>query len=87
MSEPIYKLKQPIIKKYGQEKFSLGCEIVAQWLCGYTGVLWRTEDIIELCNTSNLQKLSSEEEELLRKLFGLQTVEEIYNKPKESNCF
>jgi len=87
MSQPAYKLKELIIKKYGEEKFALGREMAAQWLRGSTGILWRAEDILEFSNTTNDKKLSFREEELLRKLFGLETVEEIYNKPKESNCF
>lgn len=80
MQQPIYTIQQLIIAKYGQEKFALGCEFVARWLNTCKQGYWCGNDILTMCTTADYQfKLLPIEAEELRKLFGLQSIEQLYS--------
>lgn len=45
MSNPIYKLRDLINDKYGEDRFVLGCEITARWVTIETDQPCSTEDV------------------------------------------
>ncbi|MDP1763450.1 MAG: hypothetical protein Q8L07_06125 [Sediminibacterium sp.] len=72
-------------KKYSVQKFALGCEIVARWVRHATGnSIWTSIRVEMMCNiTYSMQlPLFKEEAEALRKLFGLQSITELFTIPE-----
>lgn len=79
----IYKLKELILQKYGEESFSTGCELVAQWLRNAGENFWIAEDVKEMCElTKPIMKLTFSEGMLLMQLFSLKEPEDIFNYPE-----
>lgn len=86
MSKPTYRLRELIYLKYGEAKFALGCEIVSRWV-SYdikdirSGKLkkWNADHVQLMCNTVTGSNMTYEEAESLRQLFGLSTVDDLYN--------
>lgn len=80
-----YALKELITKKYGEEKFYIGCFIVAQYLQFLKLNYWTADDIKDMCDSTEYTfVLQLPEAEALTKLFGLQTVEQLYNNRKKA---
>jgi hypothetical protein len=81
-----YRLEQLILKKYGNAKFTLGCELVAQWM--NTGLpkvnKWQAHTVINYCsyNPEVTHPLTTAEASKLMQLFGLQRVEELFTQPE-----
>lgn len=77
----IYKTKQLMCEKYGEDRFALACEIVSRWLLFYTkkkvyDSIW----VERMCNAHKYSEieLTHEVAEALRKLFGLKSYEELF---------
>lgn len=81
-----YRLEQLILKKYGTAKFTLGCELVMQWMnCGLPKVKeWKIHTVITYCsyNPDTYAPIAVEEADKLMQLFGLQRVEELFTLPE-----
>lgn len=76
----LYKLKALIVKKYGKEKFLLGCEMVAQWIRFETKSNHTTEMIVAWTNekkeNERQYRLVNEQEfKAISKLFSLNNKE------------
>lgn len=82
----LYRLEELILNKYGKAKFTLGCELVIQWMnCGLPKVnSWQPHTVISYCsfNPEINPPLTVEEADKLMKLFGLQRVEELFTQPE-----
>ncbi len=81
MSQPYYALRTLIKEKYGADKFMLGCGLVAKWLNTLPANFYNAGDISNICAIENIKGFAPfeiEEMELLRQLFGLQTIEELF---------
>jgi len=77
-----YAIKQLLYKKYGEEKYAIACEISARWVAFETkNKNYKLENILLLCNASKDSdcEMSYQEALALKKLFGLKTIEELYN--------
>lgn len=80
-----YRLRHLIYQKYGEDKFALGCELVARWVrldIDSSGVRWTAPMVLQLCNatTKSNYPLYPNEGEALRRLFGLNSIEELFTK-------
>jgi hypothetical protein len=76
-----YTLKQLLYEKYGEERFSIACEITARWVQFETkNKHFNVEWIQQLCNACDISEVEiySPAAEALRKLFGLKTIDELY---------
>lgn len=84
MEQPYYRLRQLIKEKYGEDKFSTGCQLVKQWLCHATKTFYIVNDIRNWCNIHNdvIHELTEQEAKALRQLFNLQRNEELYTDPQ-----
>lgn len=86
MSKTTYRLRELIYQKYGEAKFALGCEIVGRWVSYDTKDIrsgkvkkWDADYVQLMCNTVTGSNMTYEEAESLRQLFGLLTVDDLYN--------
>lgn len=83
-----YRLEELILKKYGKAKFTLGCELVAQWM--NTGLpkvnQWFSRHVMLYCNyqIGIIAPLSVADADKLMQLFGLQRVEELFTNPEQT---
>jgi hypothetical protein len=85
MTETVYRLNELITKKFGEENFAAGCDVVANLLRGLNENFWIAEDIEEMCNiTSPTMKLTFTESRLLCKFFKLNDPEELFNSPGDA---
>lgn len=51
--KPYYKLRQLIYNKYGEEKFAIGCKIVARWVSFETKTNVSAQKVLAWCNKKN----------------------------------
>ncbi|MCC6634552.1 MAG: hypothetical protein IT251_03520 [Chitinophagaceae bacterium] len=83
-AKPLYKLRQLIYKKYGKEKFAIGCLIVARWVQFETKKNTPVQKVQGWCNKVNIEELpimSLKEFKAISKLFGLNNdLDTFYNK-------
>jgi hypothetical protein len=85
MEQPYYRLRELIKAKYGEDKFSTGCQLVAQWLRHNTMTFFGSADIINICNLrSESFPLEEDHAKALRQLFGLKRNEELYTFPENT---
>ncbi|MDP1763055.1 MAG: hypothetical protein Q8L07_04140 [Sediminibacterium sp.] len=84
----LYTLRKLIYQKYGEQKFALGCELVSRWVnFELRGISpkrvnrWTQQRVVDLCNAESGTNISFyyEEAEALRQLFGLQSINQLYN--------
>lgn len=76
-----YTLKQLMFEKYGEDRFSLACEIVARWVQFETKQKHFTKEWVEkICNASDISdaEIYMPAAEALRRLFGLRTIEQLF---------
>jgi hypothetical protein len=90
VNTPLYRIRDLMIEKYSEEKFELGCLVVARWVTGGKPKLmtnfkpqhlaWTTERVKEMCVATSFDEfpLSHIEAELLRRLFGLRTCTDLF---------
>ena len=77
-----YTLKKLMYEKYGEDRFAVACEIVARWVQFDTKNKNFSKELIEkVCNANDTDEieLSLQEEESLRRLFALNTTDQLYN--------
>lgn len=86
MTKTTYRIRELIYAKYGESKFALGCEIVGRWVRYDTKDIqsgkineWNAEYVQQMCNTVTGSNMTYEEAESLRQLFGLSSVDDLYN--------
>jgi hypothetical protein len=89
MNKPVYRLQELIIAKYGEDNFALGCYLTGQWVKFFVGQHYLVgvfQWVYQLCNFCEGDEpevlLRPQEAEALRQLFGLTSVEELYNEPE-----
>ena len=75
---PMYRLRQLIYGKYGEEKFALGCEITARWVAFETRKPCTMEDVEFWCNVLTEEitdptptQLNIHQMKALMQLFGI----------------
>lgn len=77
-----YALKQLMYDKYGEEKFSVACAIVLQWVNFKKPDhrKWTLEKLETICKTEtgNNIPVTYEDGERLRILFNLKSVEQLF---------
>jgi hypothetical protein len=86
-TKPLYKLRALIYKKYGKEKFSVGCEIVARWVAFDTKRPCTMETVMTWCNVLENDQLTKEAQisfnqfTALSRLFAMgSNTQSIYNR-------
>jgi hypothetical protein len=85
MEQPYYRLRELIKQKYGEDKFGLGCQIVARWLNHSEGQFtFSPQHILNISNLRFDTHLLDRQSESLCKLFGLQRHEELYTFPENT---
>lgn len=73
-AKPIYKLRQLMYKKYGKQKFAIGCEIVARWVQFETKKNITAEKVQAWCNkisTDDFPVMTLTDFKAISKLFSL----------------
>lgn len=55
--KPLYRLKELMIKKYGEEKFAVACSIVALWVQGETKQKTTAKTILGWCNKTEIDQM------------------------------
>lgn len=86
-TEKFYRLRELIYQKYGEAKFSLGCEIVARWVAFETKETCTSEAVEAWCNvlkeeynyTAKKFGIYPQQARALQRLFGLSHFDEIFN--------
>lgn len=83
---PLYRLRQLIYGKYGEEKFALGCEITARWVAFETRKPCTMEDVQFWCNVLSEEitdpsdtQLTVPQMKAIMQLFGITNELEIFN--------
>src|SRR3954462_6767580 len=80
MEQTVYRLNELINKKFGEENFMAGCDVIATLLRGLNENFWIAEDVKEMSAiTSPTMKLSFNEGIALTKFFGLNDPEDLFN--------
>lgn len=83
-----YRLEELILKKYGVAKFTLGCELVMQWMNSSLPKVnnWQVHTVMNYCsyNPEVTYQLTTAEADKLMQLFGLQRVEELFTQPEHT---
>jgi hypothetical protein len=83
---PLYRLRQLIYGKYGEEKFALGCEITARWVAFETRRPCKMEDVQFWCNVLT-QEITTDahlpiaipQMRAIMQLFGITNELELFN--------
>lgn len=78
MSKPAYRLKHLILRKYGEEKYELGCQLVAQFVGQGSKAEWTAIKIHKLCETGESQFIDIRDKQKLKQLFGVENFSEFY---------
>lgn len=87
LETPFYRLKQLIIEKYGDEKFTTGCALVAAWVSAETkekvDALWvQLISKISEAHPVPVYQLSGPQAKALKSLFKLDSYKELYTIPE-----
>src|SRR5689334_9439020 len=85
MAQTVYKIKELIIQKFGEENFDVACNVVANLLRTLNENFWITEDVKEMCNITDLSiRLSFTEGLLLSKFFKIEYPEDLFREPLDA---
>lgn len=83
---PLYRLRQLIYGKYGEQRFALGCEITARWVAFETHKPCTMEDVQFWCNvlseemtTDNSLPITIPQMKAIMQLFAITNELEIFN--------
>jgi hypothetical protein len=85
-TQPVFRLRELIYKKFGEEKFAIACDIVARWVRYDTKFSqWHADTVLHMCNAVENEEfpISLDEAESLRHLFHLESVLDLFTDPSE----
>lgn len=91
MHTPYYRLKELIIEKYGEEKFDVGCELVARWLSFATKEKVNEGWLEVMCDRTDQPDMyfqfTGDQAHALKQLFKLNTFSELYTYPETTPSY
>ena len=81
---PFYRVRQLIIKKYGEKNFHTGCQLVAQFISYETKIPLSSGHIRLMCEVAEADLISENKPIALalKSLFHLQSLTELFTLPE-----
>jgi hypothetical protein len=75
----LYGLRQLITNKYGEDKFGVGCLIVAMFVGHKSEHKWTRQMVEDICNSKKYDsEITVADAERFKQLFGLHSIDQLY---------